>query len=74
MNKITSVAKLSKEFILELFNLTKIVKEDWPELGAQEKQFALFFGSQALEQSYLLNMLQKSLALMLLISLPHTPQ
>ena len=74
MNKITSVAKLSKEFILELFNLTKIVKKDWPELGAQEKQFALFFGSQALEQSFLLNMLQKSLALMLLISLPHTPQ
>ena len=46
MNKITSVAKLSKEFILELFNLTKIVKKDWPELGAQEKQFALFLGAK----------------------------
>ena len=43
MNKITSVAKLSKEFILELFNLTKIVKKDWPELGGSRKTVCLIF-------------------------------
>lgn len=43
MNKITSVAKLSREFILELFNLTKIVKKDWPELRGSRKTVCLIF-------------------------------
>ncbi len=43
MNKITSVAKLSKEFILELFNLTKLVKNDWPEVGSSRKTVCLIF-------------------------------
>lgn len=43
MNKISSIQKLEKDFVLELYNLTRSIKKSWPEISKQNKTVCLLF-------------------------------
>tara|TARA_E500000331_G_scaffold98682_1_gene95440 strand:+ start:3585 stop:4469 length:885 start_codon:yes stop_codon:yes gene_type:complete len=43
MNKISSIQKLEKDFVLELYNLTGSIKKSWPEISKQNKTVCLLF-------------------------------